>query len=273
MSHAKGKSKKEEHEFVEQGQTSPFGTHEPEMHAKLSGGRPMVAICTPIQSMSRMQLTGFWTVSLFNLFIHTQKFYDVQVFFDQTFGFGYSRSILAAKALKAGASWIFWLDSDTLVASDTITRMIDCEKQIVTAPYYTRGGKMHPVLYTLDDNFRGHVAEVPKCLAKVDACGLGACLMNTAVFAIMIDKVPDNIDIYGDRPFRCTNPETGAPRWNFFCVHETPEGVVTGEDIMFFVTLKKYTKIKVWCDPSIRTAHTGECETICEDGKARVERM
>jgi len=273
MSHAKGRKKQGEPEFVEKGQTSPFGTHEPEMHAKPMGGRPMVAICTPIQSMSRMQLTGFWVVSLVNLIIHTQRFYDVQVFFDQTFGFGYSRSILAAKALKAGASWIFWLDSDTLVNKDTITRMIDRDKQIVTAPYYTRGGKMHPVLYRLDEHMRGHVMEVPENLGTVDAAGLGACLMKTTVFAIMVDKVPDTIDIYGDRPFRCTHPETGAPRWNFFCVHESNEGVVTGEDIMFFVVLKKYTKVQVWCDPTIRTSHTGECETIWEKGKAKVERM
>jgi len=268
MSHAKGKE-----QVVERGQCSPFPTFEPP--ARRGAQRPLCAICVPIPSMSRPNLSAYWTIGLVNLQLHTDKVMDTIVIFDQTQGFGYSRSILAAKALKAGAAYIFWLDSDTVVDPDAIVKMALRNKQIVTGVYYNRAGKeMHPVLYNFVSETRAkHIEEVPKGFEMVDAAGLGCCLMKSSVFMILADRVPDKIDLYNDRPFKCLNPETGAPRYNFFCVHESPEGVVTGEDIMFFAVVKKYTAITTWVDPSIGTRHCGDAETEWDGKEVKVTRV
>lgn len=148
-----------------------------------------------------------------------------------------ARNELALSAVKMGADYVLWLDSDMVFEPDTLDRLMKDaqEKQgdIISGVYYKRVYPYTPVLYEkfdITDNQTTHKvqAEIPDHIFEIDACGFGCVLTPVPVLKAVIDK-------YG-APF---NPLNG-----------------NGEDLSFCWRARQLG-CKIFCDPSVQCGHVG----------------
>lgn len=150
-----------------------------------------------------------------------------------------SREQLAAEAVKRGADYVMWFDSDMVFAPDTMQRLLaDIEKlgegAIVSGLYFRRVAPFSPVLHDqldFDEENRAtwkDTDEIPDEIFEVAGCGFGCVLTPTEVFIDVMAKF--------DSMF-------------------TPIGG-TGEDLSFCWRARQ-CGWKVYCDPSIECGHVG----------------
>lgn len=150
-----------------------------------------------------------------------------------------SRNELAAKAVKIGADYVFWLDSDMSFPPDILVDMYkvltENHLDILTGLYFRRVPPYSPVLFDkLEFTPKGcewtdySDKELPSELFEVGGCGFGCVLMSTGVFLDVQGK-------YGDM----FGPINGV-----------------GEDLSFCWRARE-CGYKVMCDPSIVCGHVG----------------
>ena len=146
-----------------------------------------------------------------------------------------SRDELAKRAIKMGADYVFWLDSDMTFSPDTLERMFANVKRgdIITGLYFRRVAPYSPVLFdSLEIDEHGCKWTEPKTIPdepfEVAGCGFGCVLMPTDIFIDVQTK-------YG--------------------VMFSPIGHV-GEDLSFCWRARQLG-FKVICDPSIELGHVG----------------
>ena len=149
-----------------------------------------------------------------------------------------SRNNLAAQAIKYGADYIFWLDSDMLFPPDTLERMLKTIKEqegdvILTGLYCRRVAPFHPTLFkTLE--VKDEMArwtdfdEIPEGLFEVEGCGFGCVLAPTSAFVDVQSKFGRMFSPIGD----------------------------IGEDLSFCWRARE-CGWKILCDPSIELGHVG----------------
>lgn len=155
-----------------------------------------------------------------------------------------ARNNLAEKAIRGEFDYMMWIDSDMVFGPDLVSRMLEEaeEKQLdyLTALAFTRGFPVKPILYETVDwepKEGGGVItgahtyyDYPRDqLFKIEASGLGACLMKTS---LLVDVAKE---------FRCApfNPLQGL-----------------GEDMSLCWRLKKMG-VDMWCDSRIKVGHIG----------------
>lgn len=120
-----------------------------------------------------------------------------------------NRNTNTQKALELGAEWVFFVDDDQIFLTDTLTRLLADNLDIVSGLYMKREIPFLPVAFDREDE-RGYVK--PKLLKpedkgiiEVKATGAGCLLVKTKVFRAMgypywtlgqLDKVgwSDDID-------------------------------------------------------------------------------
>ena len=159
-----------------------------------------------------------------------------------------SRTHLANAALSDPSfTHILWIDSDMAFPPDTLTRLIEDDKDIVTCICYGRVGKHAPCAYKSvrkgSKRKAGIITPIditesmPK-LIEVDGCGSAMVLVKTDVYR----KVNKRLH------------EWYEPKWNL------------GEDIAFTERAKK-CGYKIWCDTTIKIGHIGSAVYGKEDYK------
>lgn len=148
-----------------------------------------------------------------------------------------ARNELARGAIKMGADFVLWLDSDMVFEPDTLKRLLkDYEEKkgdIITGVYYRRVPPFTPVLY---DEFNvtdeavtwKETRDVKDDFFEVEGCGFGCVLMPTEALFDVYEK-------YG-QPF---DPISGS-----------------GEDLSFCWRARQLG-YKIVCDPSIQPGHVG----------------
>ena len=148
-----------------------------------------------------------------------------------------ARNELARGAIKMGADFVLWLDSDMVFEPDTLKRLLkDYEEKkgdIITGVYYRRVPPFTPVLY---DEFNvtdeavtwKETRDVKDDFFEVEGCGFGCVLMPTETLFDVYEK-------YG-QPF---DPISGS-----------------GEDLSFCWRARQLG-YKIVCDPSIQPGHVG----------------
>lgn len=148
-----------------------------------------------------------------------------------------ARNELARGAIKMGADFVLWLDSDMVFEPDTLKRLLkDYEEKkgdIITGVYYRRVPPFTPVLY---DEFNvtdeavtwKETRDVKDDFFEVEGCGFGCVLMPTETLFDVYEK-------YG-QPF---DPISGS-----------------GEDLSFCWRARQLG-YKIVCDPSIQLGHVG----------------
>lgn len=149
-----------------------------------------------------------------------------------------SRNNLAAEAIKHGADYVLWLDSDMLFPPDTLERMLTEIKKhdedvILTGLYCRRVLPFHPTLFkTLE--IKDEMAkwtdfdEIPEDVFEVEGCGFGCVLAPTSVFVDVQAKFGRMFSPIGD----------------------------VGEDLSFCWRARQ-CGWKILCDPSIELGHVG----------------
>ena len=147
-----------------------------------------------------------------------------------------SRNELARQALKMGADYVMWFDSDMQFQPDTLKRMLSImeanDLDILSGVYYRRVPPYTPVLFEkleMDSNQHCEhlsMAKVPDGLFEVEGIGFGCVLMNTSVLLDVIAKFKDAF---------------------------SPIGRV-GEDLAFCIRARE-CGYKIYADSSIQLGH------------------
>lgn len=164
----------------------------------------------------------------------TAKLLLADTFIDQ------ARNLLVTYALDVPTkpTHIFWMDSDMIVGTDTVARLMARDKPIVGGLYHQRVPPFHPVAYVHHDERRVRFVDLgeddPSGLVKVAGMGLGCCLVEIQVYLDMADRFDD-------------------VRW-----HRVEEGV--GEDVTFFRRVEEMG-IEVFLDCDVRAGHV-RTETV-----------
>ena len=154
-----------------------------------------------------------------------------------------ARNKLAENAIKGGFDYIMWIDSDMVFQTDLVRKLLEDArhgKDYVTAIAFTRGLPIKPTIYDHIDwepKEEGGVVtgahtywDYPRDqLFKIEASGLGACLMKTSLL----------VDV--SKEFKCA-PFTML------------QGI--GEDMSLCWRLKKMG-VEMWCDSRIKVGHVG----------------
>lgn len=147
-----------------------------------------VAICLPCRDMVN---TGFaydlsrmmahWAAK------HVPSGHQLLIFTSQGTLIVNQRADLAKNAVKAGADYILWLDTDMRFPKDTLDRLLAHKKPIVAANYATRRLPVDTVAFRLHDNGGWETVKTgdKTGLEKVEAVGMGVMLTDTKVFKDM----------------------------------------------------------------------------------------
>lgn len=146
-----------------------------------------------------------------------------------------SRDSLCKKAIKMGADYVFWLDSDMVFNPDVLEQMFkNMEKDtIVTGLYFRRAAPFSPVLFDTLEVIDGKVEhnefeDIPDVPFEVGGCGFGCVLMPTeAAVAVALNYQ------------QMFTPMVGA-----------------GEDLSFCWRARQ-SGYKIICDPRIPLGHVG----------------
>lgn len=162
-----------------------------------------------------------------------------------------SRNELARQAVEGGYDYVFWLDSDMVFNSDTLSKLLlDLKdgRDIVTGIYFRRVRPFSPVLFRrleIDGRicWSEGVESYPEEIFEVAGCGFGCVLMRTDVLREI--------------------SETDGPVWF------SPIGNV-GEDCAFCIRARANGH-RIWCDPAVKCGHVGHNIITDENWKPRSE--
>lgn len=169
-----------------------------------------------------------------------------------------SRTHLVNAALADNSfTHVLFIDSDMTFPPDTLNRLIERDKDVVTCICF---GRVFPFLPCAYKRVRKGgakksgtkipidvTADMPE-LFQVDGCGSAMILIKTEVFTLMYEKIGKWYE----------------PQWNL------------GEDLAFTERLKALN-IPVWCDSTIPIGHIGQAvcgkETYLSANKGKIERQ
>lgn len=181
--------------------------------------------------------------SVLNLLLFKQdKYYIKSIATQDALYVDYNRNLLTEGALRYNADYMFWLDSDMVIAQDTLLRLMEHDKDIVSGLYFNRK-TFEPIMY-----LRGREKHEPiirwdkDSLLKVDAIGMGCVLIKSDVFR----NIP--------------------PPWFLYNAVEN-----VSEDIYFCVKAKE-AGYDIWVDPAVLPGHIGESEVGIEHFRAKFRR-
>lgn len=147
-----------------------------------------------------------------------------------------ARNKIAVDAIRKGADYIMWFDSDMCFAPDVLERMLEHMKtyDIVSGLYFRRSKPYTPVLFKklkrIDDvkvEWEGY-DDYPSELFEIAGCGFGCVCMKTSVVADMLAKYGTAFQPIGN----------------------------TGEDCAFCIRAQELG-YKIYCDPTIQLGHVG----------------
>lgn len=165
--------------------------------------------------------------SLFNLDVPYEKIFAVAT---QGYHIAENRNWLAFKALNGECDYLFMVDDDMIFPSDTLTRMVGYEKDIVGVAYRPRNDKKDT--YIPLDKVHIDNPDLPKELFECEAVGTGIILIDIRV----LKTLP----------------------WPFFSFESDVNGVTLhGEDWNFCKKARK-AGYKIWCDPTLEVGHIGD---------------
>jgi hypothetical protein len=170
-----------------------------------------------------------------------------------------SRNNIATRCLENGSEWCFMWDSDLMIPSFAITRLINHNLPIVGGLYDRRHPEIWPEVFR--DVGKGVLAPLSKkeVTAKsvqgvfdVDAIGAGCLLIHRRVFETLKDHVPL-------RRFSVVGPPPGEIKfYEFFkwgIGREEDAGQPQySEDLTFCMLARKYG-FKIFCDAVVKCTH------------------
>ena len=149
-----------------------------------------------------------------------------------------SRNYCVIQAKKNACTHILFVDDDMFFPSDTLSRLIACEKEVVGVYSFSRQLPLCPTVAFLDEKGE-HLPHDkipqfvrPDSLFKCFSVGMGVCLIHLPIF----EKI--------EKP------------WFAFETHESGK-IMIGEDAWFCRQAQK-AGLDIWCEPRLEVKHLGE---------------
>lgn len=146
---------------------------------------------------------------------------------------------IVKEALKAGdITHIFWVESDMIIPPDTLPKLLDVGKPIVSGVYFLRGGTGQPCLYAptpleskenpyLHTPLAVYDERGPFKIARYGGCpGMGCVLMDIDVFK----NIPEP--------------------WFDLKANDAESKTGYGQDLYFY-TKVRWAKYEVWVNPDV----------------------
>lgn len=160
-----------------------------------------------------------------------------------------ARDKLAEMACKENYDYILFVDSDMILPTNTIAKLLSHNKDIVSGLYFKRRPNYEPVIYTnvkmrlLEPASAEPIMDYGEGLIEVEGCGMGCCLINTKVFKDILST-------------------------DYSCFEPLPQ---LGEDFAFCVRArnKGYT---IYCDTDLKCGHIGTTIITEDNFKAVIYR-
>lgn len=145
-----------------------------------------------------------------DLLVHAKQKFEVSTLLIDSTVIAEARNILAREFLKTDAEYALWLDSDMSFPEDIIEKMMEEEKDFVSALSFTKRVKIEPSFRVKTAGAYNAVEDYPKnSVFEVDAVGLACALMKRKV-------LEQAAKISGGKPlFGFSQPEVGEDVW--FC--------------------------------------------------------
>lgn len=182
-----------------------------------------ILICVPSMDM----VAAAFAQSLAML---QKKGHEVAISFEVNSLIYDARNKLAKRALEMGADYTMWFDSDMVFQPDTMLKLLEKDKDIVSGLYFRRSPPYSLVAFKeLDLNARKWTdAQIPNELKKVGGIGFGCVLIKSDVLFDVVGKF-----------------NTWFEPWNGF-----------GEDLAFCQRARE-CGYDIWLDPSVSCGHFG----------------
>jgi len=147
---------------------------------------------------------NLFTVQCIADLLCANRHHDIKLTTETKLGISAARNRLAEKYLDA--DYILWIDTDMMFRPNSLKKLLDCNKDIVSGLYFSRGYPFQPLA---SHKVRGtnlfKPADVNKNgLIEVDAAGFGFMLIKKGVF----DKIEKPWFVYkktlGEDYYFCT---------------------------------------------------------------------
>lgn len=166
------------------------------------------------------------------------------VMFEQSGTIYAARDNIARYAIEHNYEYVLFLDSDMVLPSDLIYRLLEENTDMVTGLYFKRGDKFEPVIFKNLRTRKGAkqsnvdpITDYPKNTTfEIECAGMGCSLIKTKVFKEVYNK--------------------------YHCMHELMSGI--GEDFSFFLRARKLG-YKLLCNTGIQCGHIADNIIITED--------
>ena len=141
---------------------------------------------------------------------------------------GRDKIVSYANYRKPSPTHILFIDSDVLPRSNTLDKLLEIDKDVVTGvyPMTTRNGMTWSV--SRDDDIMVGLDELPDNPFKVKHCGFGIMLVKYKVF--------EQIE------------------WPYWKNEFAPGQIVKGEDI-YFCDKAREAGFDIWCAPKVKCSH------------------
>lgn len=105
-----------------------------------------------------------------------------------------SRNASAKAAIDSGADGVIWVDSDIIMPSNGIYRLVSYGRDFTSGVYFQREGKNFPLIATYDkaiDSFRWMTRWPKDVVFPADGVGFGFCFTSTRLLKKMYDDIPE----------------------------------------------------------------------------------
>ena len=95
----------------------------------------------------------------------------------------WARNGIVKQFLEGKSEYLFFVDSDVWVPTDSLTKLVQHSKDICSGLYFKRKAPFYPLLMDreLGTNFYKQRIQYPEDLIEVDACGAGCLLVKRGV--------------------------------------------------------------------------------------------
>jgi cellulose synthase/poly-beta-1,6-N-acetylglucosamine synthase-like glycosyltransferase len=125
----------------------------------------------------------------------------------------FARNQAAKMAMRGNYDYLLFIDSDMIPPKDSVSRLMAHDKDIVSGLYFKRIYPHLPVAYTKFNKLEKgveceYLAEWEDGLMKIDAIGMGMCLIKVSALKKMQET-------YGEGLFDC---ESGIGEDQMFCI-------------------------------------------------------
>lgn len=152
---------------------------------------------------------------------------------------------LATMFLHSNCDLMLCIDDDSLYHPTYVNKLISCNKDIVSALYFSRRPPCKPIMYTqkeFNTRFRPITEWEENKLIEVDGVGMGFCLIKRQVIEKIGPESFNSILIKDLLDEDLMNVEDVAP---------------LGGDLAFCQQARR-NGFKIWVDTSLRVGHLGE---------------